>query len=797
MSKLYLSWTVSAVAVSVLWTADIAFAQTAGGGQQSPALEEIIVTARKVEENLMTVPMAIAAVTAKDIQAADIKDLNTLALFTPGLWAEYGLSGNTLGRQLTFRGLSVSTGQVFIDGAPYPGTGNPNIGNVERVEVLIGPQSAYFGRSTFEGAVNFISKEPGDTFKGQINGEYGSFGTTDDSASLEGPIVAGKLAVRVFARHYATSGQWANASNPNETFGANAQDSVALTAIATPTDNLKVRVLLDFEDENSGAPASFQIDGNDPNPGVIRGLTCNLGGTFGPYYCGALPKANQLVPSTLSANDVLTPAMQNIFFNNPLHWPTLFNLNFKESYGTHQQTEIGHVNIDYTMPSGWAVSSIIALHETKYQSIDSPDYRDDQSVPNPLYGVVPNVLPYIGYHLLQQSLLYDSSEELRVTSPQDARLRGTAGVNWLYTRTPGSTNEGFEPAAVTFLNSQSRGYTSTPAVFAGLYYDIVHSLTLGAEARYQWDIIEAEEKYPAAGAELKSTFKSFSPRVTLDYKYADNSLIYALWSRGYRPGGFNSQLLGQSGAVLAQLAATGAGIEYQQEKLDNFELGVKSTWLEGRIQTRVDGYYDIWKNGQVPNTLSYNAPNGGVILTTLTTNIGQTNLYGVESQAAFAVTRQLTVNATLDYQTSKFVNYLYVPWAARISAAYANNNVDGNKFPNAPDWTWTLSPTYTDSLSGDWDWFGRLDWKHRGRYYIDATNVAWIAPSDIVDLHVGIKDQSKTLEFYVKNLTNNLQLLDASNGVDASCCTGAGTVIAVRLLLPNKRAFGLKAGYSF
>ena len=154
------------------WIALPAFAQRTA---RHPGAEEIVVTARKVEENLMVVPMSIAAVTAADIQSAGVKDLSTLSLYTPGLFVQYG-AASTAGtaRQLTFRGLSVSTGQVFIDGAPYAGTGNPPVGDVERVEVLVGPQSAYFGRSTFEGALNYVTKDPGDTFKGQINAEYAS-----------------------------------------------------------------------------------------------------------------------------------------------------------------------------------------------------------------------------------------------------------------------------------------------------------------------------------------------------------------------------------------------------------------------------------------------------------------------------------------------------------------------------------------------------------------------------------------------------------------------------------------------
>src|SRR5688572_23334977 len=113
--------TVFAAATPIVST-DEAVAQTTA---QATQLEEIVVTARRVEESLMSVPIAIAAMTAADIQASGVKDLSALSQYTPGLWAEYGVGGpGSASRQLTFRGLSVSSGLVFIDGAPYAGVGN-------------------------------------------------------------------------------------------------------------------------------------------------------------------------------------------------------------------------------------------------------------------------------------------------------------------------------------------------------------------------------------------------------------------------------------------------------------------------------------------------------------------------------------------------------------------------------------------------------------------------------------------------------------------------------------------------
>ncbi|MBL8645425.1 MAG: TonB-dependent receptor plug domain-containing protein, partial [Rhodospirillaceae bacterium] len=151
-------------------SASAAYAQQQAQAQ-SLALEEITVTARKVEENLMTVPVAVTAFSEKDIEAINIKQLTDVMLMTPSFnfVNQQGGSGrNDRGANaLVFRGLFLASnvglsagGQMFIDGAPIIGAHQPSIVDVARIEVLKGPQSAYFGRSTFVGAINFIMREP-------------------------------------------------------------------------------------------------------------------------------------------------------------------------------------------------------------------------------------------------------------------------------------------------------------------------------------------------------------------------------------------------------------------------------------------------------------------------------------------------------------------------------------------------------------------------------------------------------------------------------------------------------------
>jgi iron complex outermembrane receptor protein len=271
-------------------------------------------------------------------------------------------------------------------------------------------------------------------------------------------------------------------------------------------------------------------------------------------------------------------------------------------------------------------------------------------------------------------------------------------------------------------------------------------------------------------------------------------VAFALFSRGYRRGGFNAILVGQPQSVIDQLAPIGASVEFAQERLDNYEMGLKSTWLDNRVRTRLVGYYQMWRKGQVPSTISYVAPNGGVVQATVTTNAGAVNLYGIELEADFAVAEHLTVNAAANYQGSEITRYNYIPTGPQINR---KADISGNKFWGFPVVKASVSPTYTNQLTQDWDWYARGDYRYRGRYYIDGSNLAWISPSHLIDFRLGVQSTSLLIEAYVENLFDDRHFTQGQYGADSSSTTGASNENEIRLGLPLMRTFGVKAIYTF
>lgn len=279
----------------------------------------------------------------------------------------------------------------------------------------------------------------------------------------------------------------------------------------------------------------------------------------------------------------------------------------------------------------------------------------------------------------------DYSVEVRLSSPQDRRLRGTVGGSYFGVSGPITANFGVQNNGRLILggNGGLKLGVRTPAVYGGLYFDATDKLTLGAEGRYQWDGVTQQQQFVAfgtpAGPEFKDTFKSFSPRFTADSKLNPTTMFYATVSRGYRPGGFNPNLSGLAQSVIDQLS--GSNLSYKEEQLDNYEIGHKKTWLNNRLRTTLAVYSMKWTNGQIRNTFFATLPTGATQSIAVTTNSGRVDLSGAEFAADFAATRNLTLAATLDYSASRLKNFILNP-----NGLLEQNNADvsGKEFDQTP-----------------------------------------------------------------------------------------------------------------
>jgi iron complex outermembrane receptor protein len=555
-----------------------------------------------------------------------------------------------------------------------------------------------------------------------------------------------------------------------------------------------MRAYASIDRYDDGPPAQLAIKSTEMN--------CNTGGTAngGMWWCGKLPNWDQVDPAWISANNIMDPLTVNAINNNAGNFPVAFNSRFQTKPGLRRDNIISNFRIDYETAGGYTISSLTSYNTEKSMNIVNLTFRNGDNVANPL-AFLPNTAPFIKWMVATQSESDDFSQELRIVSPQDQRLRWLAGASFLELTNPGGTGVyGTTPFGRAVVSSTFRSRSSTPAIFGGIYYDITEALTFSGELRFQQDKIFRQALtgppavlIPGGGPRFNEKYNSLAPRATLDWKFATDQMVYLQYARGYRPGGFNPALAAQSPAVQA-LFPPGVGFSFEEDRLDNFELGLKSTWLAGRIQTRAAAYYAQWRDGQQNTSLTFVDPNTGVVnIVGAVQNIGEINLQGIELEGEFQATDNLVLAGTFGYNDSDI--RVFVCGDCRIIGP--SSNVTGNRLPNAPRTEWSASGTYTAQLVRDWESFFRLDYTHRGESYVTASNSAIIGSSDQVNLRVGLRRDNFTLQAYARNLLYDKAPLSGSLGADALFTPTTIAGREVRYSLPDKRMFGISAAFEF
>lgn len=753
---------------------------------QDIRLEEIVVTARKREESLLDVPMAISAFTASDIEAGNITEFSQLRQFTPGFFVSDAttLRADRASRNFIVRGLNVggasftaSAAVLFIDGAPAVSGDIGSFIDVERIEVLRGPQAAYFGRSTFTGAINVITKTPGNEWRGQVSAEAARFGTTAVDASVEGPLIDDKLSVRLSGLHSNKGGHYKNVANTSERLGERRTESFNLSAYVQPAERLSIRLYASrFKfDDGHDARALFTLDQMNCDAGLGRGRP--------NWICGELPR---FPLGLLGFNTEVDARFRQLVF--PLSY---YGKPKTDHAGLVKIEYDGHGIITYDTANNWSIEAITAFHKEESSLISDEDGRDTLNVPNPNFGRLPNVRPYFNELVLIDRYARDFSQDIKVVTPQQDRFRATAGANYIHVNSILSWVTGDQIGGVRIPpTSTGRGIVDTYGLFGGAYYDFTEQFTLGVEARYQWDKVKSVS-LPVSNIVLERTFKSFAPRITVEYKPQPEMTLFALAARGFRPGTFNTQLLSLTPSQIQQLQnLTGAKLEVDEEQLDDFEAGIKYRFWDERAQIALTVYTGTLKDQQVVTTGIVFDDRGVATSRTATSNIGKTRMSGVEFEGVAQASEQLNLSATFAVNDTTIKEYFCQTCLASITGS---GNVIGNRLPGAPKYAGSATATYRDELTGDYDWFVRGEYTYEGSKFAFDENLAKTGDRQIVNVRGGIESDNIRFEAYVTNLFNNKAYKQAIRGTDR--LNGFRQTIIAEL--PDRPVWGARIAYDF
>lgn len=756
-------------------------AAAAEASNAGPMLGEIIVTARKRGENLVDVPVAITAMTGDGLAARGVQGLNDLNAFVPGLRYQNS-AANRNDRSfttITMRGMYPGDSPnrqavtIFVDGVAIPGGSTSGLTDIERVEVVKGPQSANFGRATFGGAINFITRAPStEEVKGSVDLSYESYNSIDVKASVEGPLVEDKLGVRLSGRYYHTDGQYENVGFSGK-LGERDTRQVAASFVAHPTDALTVRGYATYWEDSDGPTAQALLGEESYN--------CNLGGngrvptgsdTGFNHICGKV----KFDKSKMSQN-IVPGGTPN--FGGVVAAQDILPADFIDHLGVERQAYQTMLMGDYEFANGYTLSGSFGHNGNKWAALTDTYNRADDT----------------GYHSIVL-LPYDiknTSAELRLSSDSDGPFSYMFGGNY-YNESVKFHTKAFRPnVGVMNLGSPTDYRAETFGVFGSASYELAEGLKLNGEARYQWDTINHVVMLPG-GADLEKTFKSFSPRVILNYEVTRDISAYASWSKGTRPGTFNSNFVAFNNDIQQQIienAGRDIPVAVDEEKLTMYELGVKGDFFDRRLRLMTAFYYGEWRDRQINQNIAYT--NGSTVSTaTITFPEGSTNLWGVEIEGGFQATDNLSFDATFNWAKTdiRFTN------CSECLAIDGVANPVGNRMERYPEFSGSFAATYTQPINENWDGMVRMDYVYTGKQYATSSNVTYIGDAHKVNLRAGVNNETYTLEFFVKNLFNEKtpsNLLRNTNP-NGSAAQGLNTIV---LAAPERRTIGVRGVVKF
>ena len=428
--------------------------------QNGLSIEEITVTARKRDESLADAPYTITALTAEQIELRGINQLSDVVGYTPGFF----FSDNNVGanqrshKRLIFRGMNPRTdiptrqaSAMFIDGAATVGAEIGGMENIERIEVLKGPQGAHFGRSTYTGAINIITKDPGDEFSARINVEAAQHGTQRTGVVLDGPL-SDSLGYRLSVSSYDTDGMYDNSNVPGQKLGAQSTDDMALTVVFKPSDRLKIKARYHSweDDDGPGAATGYDYRSGTHNcsPGglverwdpvqVLAAAAYN----FNPVtnvpvttVCGKVPVPRTIGQDTGSVRQLTLLKMRTDGSTFPIANGVRDVPDFQvlDHFGMEREAEELSIVIDVNFDNGMNLNIISAEHENSYSSQQDLDKRVTEGLY--LQGMGGGMFGSWGANhpadasVHRMNSMQDSSIEFRLSSNQDQRFRWMFGYS--------------------------------------------------------------------------------------------------------------------------------------------------------------------------------------------------------------------------------------------------------------------------------------------------------------------------------------------------------------------------------
>jgi iron complex outermembrane receptor protein len=669
----------------------------------SDILEEIVVTAQKREENLLDVPISVSSISGtllQDRTAYSFYDLSQLAADVVAIQ-----TGDNLHSQTSIRGVSSYANDIgqqssvgmFVDGVFMARTGmatSQDFADVDRIEVLRGPQGTLFGMNTAAGMINIITRNPDlHNVGGYAELAAGQYNTLAVRATVTGPLIQDTLGASLSVYHDSHDGYEFD------------------PVIKQPADNLEksgIKGKVEYKSDNFDGIVSVDLENE-------RSQCCSA------VITNLVPGANALgipiAPLAPAGYPYSRETIQNFLDTNPSH-----------GYGL-------------TANLNWNLSDFTLTSLAAYRFWAGSPYNDVDGLS----------LHLIDDYLLQQTH-QQLSEEFRLTSPSGKKLEYIVGV-FYYNRhstdheslSLGSDVPDFfkVPDSDAATINRSRINDTTYAVFGHVDYHWTDQFTTSAGARYTQEpqnvyFIQTSNNfaYPNLGSTSQSRNDGAATWMAdVSYKWTPHITTYATVATGFKPGGFD----------VLQLS-TFDGFQFHPETNTNYEAGLKSSLFDNRATLIADVFYTRYKNFQ---TQAFN----GLNLTT--TNAGSFVTQGAEIEVAVKPVAGLTLTTNASFVNAHYTDFTngQCPYGSTESVC----NLTGQRLYNAPRWTVNSMAEYERPVTARWNGFVLLDASYKSQIYFQQ-NLDPHASQDgytVFDARIGAKSgDGLKIEAFASNLFN-------------------------------------------
>ncbi|MDR2857025.1 MAG: TonB-dependent receptor [Novosphingobium sp.] len=630
---------------SVALTFGTAYAQDAEDG--SGGLEEIVVTAQKQAQSQQDVPISVTAMTGAMLSAAQVNNIADMGASIPNVQINT-FSNSPDSAVFTIRGVGVNdadpyvgtTVSVVVDGVVV-GVNTAallSLFDIDRVEVLRGPQGTLFGANTTGGVINVVTKQPTGKFGGDVEVVYGNYNHIEVNAALNFPITD-NLAGKISVLHNGMDGYFRNVADGRR---LGKRDMTTLRGyLKYDSGNYDATLIGEYVRSRNGSQTGVVVAG----PGD---LFYRPGETTDPFSFTRGFSGDQ--PDTNDRDAYAVTLTQNL------------------------KTGIGDI------------TSI-----TAYREYDNNLYSDDDAVTD----VLLQTHRRIKHHQFSQELrdLVDLTDSTRL-------IIGGYYFRQHYTLDQQTKQDGFLPGLGNPQTQEQTDWSISG--FAQLYQDIGPNLRFQAGIRYSHETVDAisttagsmnpsgvsQFNDPITPGSLivatgKKSWNNVGWKVGLDYKPSDTVMLYGYYARGFKSGGFNGRI-----AVKEDIGP------FNPEKLDTLEAGIKADLLDRHLRINLAAFYNFYSNMQVVQNITFPTGENSAAIH----NAGKARTKGFELEVTALPTKGLTLTGSLAYLDAKYKEYDTQTLGAggvMVPVSFA-----GNVLMNSPRWSASFGINWETALGG-------------------------------------------------------------------------------------------------